>query len=44
LAVEIAVISAKPIVGSPRVRVIGKVLVGGKDVGLEQIIAGLAWH
>ena len=25
-------------------RVIGKVLVGGKDVCLEQIIAGFAWH
>jgi len=25
-------------------RVIGKVLVGGEDVCLEQIIAGLAWH
>ena len=25
-------------------RVIGKVLVGGKDVCLEQINAGLAWH
>jgi len=25
-------------------RVIGKVLVGGKDVCLEQIYAGLAWH
>jgi endonuclease YncB( thermonuclease family) len=25
-------------------RVIGKVLVGGKEVCLEQVIAGLAWH
>lgn len=44
MAVETAVIPAKLIAGSPRVRVIGKVLDGGKDVGLEQIIVGLAWR
>ncbi len=25
-------------------RVVGKVIVGGKDISLEQIKAGLAWH
>jgi len=25
-------------------RIVGKVLVGGKDVCLEQVIAGFAWH